>query len=280
MLVAGQTQVSYSWDNANRLTGITQGTASVGFQYDNANRRTQLTLPNGVTVAYSYDSDSRVSGITYTAGSTQLGGLSYSYDADGRRTAIGGSLAATNLPTAVSGNTFNADNEMTAFNGTAMTYDANGNLTNDGTNTYAWDARNHLSAITGAVAASFVYGPFGRRMSKTINGASTGFLYDGLNPIQELQNGAPSANMLTGLGIDEYFQRSDSSGASSLLTDALGSTLALADSSGAIQTSYTGACPERSRREPFGNTIASGASSTNPYQFTGRENNGTATVAA
>jgi RHS repeat-associated protein len=92
-------------------------------------------------------------------------------------------------------------------------------------------------------------------------------LYDGLNPVQELQAGSPSANMLTGLGIDEYFQRSDSSGASSLLTDALGSTLALADSSGAIQTSYT--------YEPFGNTTASGASSTNPFQFTGRENDGT-----
>ena len=38
--------------------------------------------------------------------------------------------------------------------------------------------------------------------------------------------------MLTGLGIDEYFQRTDSSGTSSYLTDALGSTLALANASG------------------------------------------------
>jgi RHS repeat-associated protein len=73
--------------------------------------------------------------------------------------------------------------------------------------------------------------------------------------------------MLTGLGIDEYFQRADSSGASDLLTDALGSTLALADSSGSIQTSYT--------YEPFGNTTVSGATSGNAFQFTGRENDGT-----
>jgi hypothetical protein len=33
----------------------------------------------------------------------------------------------------------------------------------------------------------------------------------------------------------------------------------------------TGACPERSRREPFGNTTVSGASSTNPLQFTRRQ---------
>ncbi len=55
MTVVGQPAVSYTWDNANRLTGITQGSSSVGFSYDNSNRRTTLTLPNGVTVAYTYN---------------------------------------------------------------------------------------------------------------------------------------------------------------------------------------------------------------------------------
>jgi YD repeat-containing protein len=48
MQVVGQTQVSYAWDNVNRLTRITQGSPSVGLSYDNAYRRTCLTLPNGV----------------------------------------------------------------------------------------------------------------------------------------------------------------------------------------------------------------------------------------
>lgn len=77
-------------------------------------------------------------------------------------------MTQTNLPQTVTGNTFNADNEMTAFNGTALGYDANGNLTNDGTNTYAWDARNHLAGIIGSSTASFVYDGLGRRMSKSI----------------------------------------------------------------------------------------------------------------
>ncbi|MGH7931984.1 MAG: RHS repeat domain-containing protein, partial [Candidatus Binataceae bacterium] len=75
MTVAGQSAVDYTWDNANRLTGIMQGSQSVGFSYDNANRRTQLTLPNGVTVAYTYDHDSRVTAMAYRAGGTQLGNL-------------------------------------------------------------------------------------------------------------------------------------------------------------------------------------------------------------
>lgn len=91
-----------------------------------ANRRTSLTLPNVVTLAYSYDQDSRVSGMTWTLGGIRLGGLNYSYDADGRVIAKSGSLAQTNLPQAVTGNTFNAANEMTAFNGTTLSYDLNG----------------------------------------------------------------------------------------------------------------------------------------------------------
>ncbi|MGB8414566.1 MAG: hypothetical protein WCE23_17255 [Candidatus Binatus sp.] len=198
MQVAGQPQVVYGWDNANRLTGITQGNSAVGINYDNANRRTSLTLPNGVGVGYSVDNDSRITGLTYSAGTSQLGNLAYGYDADGRVTSKNGTLAAIGLPAAVSGNAFNADNGMTGFGGATLSYDANGNLISDGTNTYTWDSRNHLTAISGAVAASFAYDAFGRRAGKSIAATTTQFLYDGLNPVQELQAGAPSANLLTG----------------------------------------------------------------------------------
>jgi len=119
------------------------------------------------------------------------------------------------------------------------------------------------------LAASFVYDAFGRRMNKDINGSVSQFLYDGLNPVQELDGANPAnvtANLLTGLNIDEYFTRADSNGAMNFIADAMGSTLALTDSSGAINTSYT--------YEPFGNTSIAGTSA-NPYQFTGRENDGT-----
>src|SRR5713226_6788027 len=108
--------------------------------------------------------------------------------------------------------------------------------------------------------------PFHRK--KTINGAITQFLYDGLNPVQELNaSNVATANLLTGLNIDEFFSRTDSSGARSFLTDILGRTLALTDSNGTIQTQYT--------YEPFGNVTVSGATNGNSYQFTGRENDGT-----
>ena len=82
----------------------------------------------------------------------------------------------------------------------------------------------------------------------------------------ELAAGAPVANLLTGLGVDEYFARTDIVGSQYFLTDALGSTVALTDASGATLNDYT--------YEPFGNVSITGAVF-NPYQYTGRENDGT-----
>jgi hypothetical protein len=78
MTVAGQPQVTYSYDNANRLTQIAQGTSTVGFSFDNINRRSTLTLSNGVNMSYTYDNDSRVTGITYKFNAATLGNLAYS----------------------------------------------------------------------------------------------------------------------------------------------------------------------------------------------------------
>jgi hypothetical protein len=88
------------------------------------------------------------------------------------------------LPANVNGGNktvYNADNEQTKFSNTTHTYDLNGNLLTDGTHTYTWDARNHLSTASGGVTASFVYDAFGRRMKKTVSGTVTQFLYDGQN---------------------------------------------------------------------------------------------------
>ena len=45
---------------------------------------------------------------------------------------MGGSLAKMNLPQALASASYNAANQLTSWGGVAQTYDANGNLTNDG----------------------------------------------------------------------------------------------------------------------------------------------------
>jgi RHS repeat-associated protein len=91
-------------------------------------------------------------------------------------------------------------------------------------------------------------------------------VYDGVNPVQEKAGATVTANLLTGLGIDEFFTRTDSVGVRSLLPDVLGSTVALGDGTGTLQTQYT--------YEPFGATSATGVISGNAFKYTGREDDG------
>ncbi len=191
--------------------------------------------------------------------------MAYGYDAAGHRTTVGGRWARTGLPQAVAGATYDAANRITAWAGQPLSYDADGNLASDGPTSYAWNARNQLASLSGAASGSFAYDAQGRRRVRTTGGA-TSYLYDGANAAQELVGGSPTANVLTG-GVDEVFQRTEGAGTSAVLTDALGSTVALVDWAGAVQTQYT--------YEPFGATATSGAASTNPAQYTGRENDGT-----
>ncbi|CAJ5947090.1 RHS repeat-associated core domain protein [Burkholderia pseudomallei] len=269
MTPAAQPTVIYGYDNANRLTSITQGSEAVQLGYDNANRRTKLTLPNGVTVSYGYDQVSQLISLMYAQGNgTSLGNLAYTYDAAGRRIGKTGTLETDLLPTpSTQPATFDANNRQTSFNGQALSYDANGNLTSDGTNTYTWNARNQLTQISqgGVAQLSYSYDALGRRTAKTVmSGTPTQYLYDGQNAVQEAQ-GTTINPILTGPGIDERFARNDVTGRTYFLTDALGSTIGLADTTGALREQYS--------YDPYGNVNLSDTTTgfTNPYQYTGRE---------
>src|SRR5260370_5120989 len=139
-------------------------------------------------------------------------------------------------------------------------------MTSDGTNSYTWNARNQLASMN-FNNVSFQYDGYGRRTGKTISSSTANYLYDGANPVQELSGASVTANLLTGLGVDEYFTRTDSNGTANFLSDALGKTSALTDNSGNTLASYG--------YQPFGNTTVTSGSSANPYQYTGRENDGT-----
>jgi RHS repeat-associated protein len=268
MTVAGQPQVSYGYDAADRLISVTQASSNVAMSYDDANRSTSVTLPDGIAQQYGYDNSNRLTGISYKLGASTLGDLNYDYDVAGQRNAVWGSYARTTLPTAQSSYTYDAANELTKIGNSRTTNDANGSLTNDTVTSYTWNNRGQLSASSKTgLAGSYAYDAFGRRRSETIGAQTTGFLYDGRNVVQELSGSTPTANLLVGLGLDQTYSRTDASGAKSFLGDALGSTVALADNTGTVSTSYT--------YGPFGSATSSGVSSSNSFQYTGRENDTT-----
>jgi RHS repeat-associated protein len=266
MTASGGAPVSYAYDPASRLTTISQASQLVQFDHDAAGRRTRLTLPNQASTEYVYDPASRLTALNYRASTGPLGDLTYHYDATGNRIAVAGSFARTLLPAAVPAATYDPANRQLAFGDQIMTYDANGNVRNDGTNAYVWDARNRLSSLSGpASTATFAYDALGRRTRKTVTGLETRFHYDGLNPIQLIAPSGNPTNILTGLGIDEFFQV-EGGDRRTLLADALGSTIAELDVNATPLASYT--------YEPFGRTSTTGTAQS-PFQYTARENDGT-----
>ncbi|MCH8623095.1 RHS repeat-associated core domain-containing protein [Undibacterium sp. TS12] len=288
MTVAGQPKQSYTYDDAGRLLRIDQAAGAannnvaqaIQFIYDDAGRRTKTIHANGIVQDYSYDDGNQLTGITYKkADNSPIGDLTYGYDDGGRRTRKGGSLAKTDLPDTVTTTSYDANNRLTTWGSQILSYDKNGNLTGDGINTYVWNARNQLIQIkdsTNTETASFTYDALGRRQTKTVNGVSTGFVYDGVNIVQEL-NGlnatqADTANIRASYisaGVDEVFVQQSGSGstAASLtyLTDAIGSTIRLTNSTGDKVVDYS--------YDPYGNTRAD-AVVNNAFQYTGRENDG------
>ena len=196
-----------------------------------------------------------------------LGDVAFEYDANGRRTHVSGSLAQILSPEVFDNTSYDAANQQNAVNAQSLTYDQNGNLTSDGTNTYTWNARDELVAMSGpSLAASFSYDAEGRRVSKTVNGLRTVYVYDGLQAVEEHQQAGPVTTQVAG-SLDEVFFRKTGANAEYLLTDALGSTWGLADGAGQVNTEY--------RYDVFGQTQATGQASSNPLQYTGRENDGT-----
>ena len=68
--------------------------------------------------------------------------------------------------------------QLTAYNGQAITYDAMGNPITYNGYTYTWDMGRRLKSISnGANTYSYTYDENGLRTSKTVNGETTNFIY-------------------------------------------------------------------------------------------------------
>lgn len=107
----------------------------------------------------------------------------------------------------------------------------------------------------------------GRRIERTVNGNTIGYLYDGAQAIAELRSNAIDTVYHAGLAIDEVLARYGSAGSRSLLTDALGSVIALADDAQNAQNFYS--------YSPYGEVNTLGSDGGNTIQYTGRENDQT-----
>lgn len=291
----------YQYDNGSRLTKIVyKGDGSrneiTSYAWDVDNRLIQKTLPNGIKVDYQYDAAGQLKQIEYiNSTNVVLDRIQYTYDAIGniiQRDSLNPIGKEETPYTAVYDET-NRLTQITLNPGTTnttsynLTYDANGNLTKKqnanilaDVTTYQWDDRNQLTVLNApGILATFIYDPAGRRTSKTINGQTTTYLYDGAQAIGEIQSTATGANVsinLAGLNLDEAIARytqtingSTVSGQQSAtyLTDLLGSVIAQTKADQSIQNRYV--------YSAYGEATTQGDDNQNATQYTARENDNT-----
>ena len=178
---------SYTYDSDGNITKITYSNGKViTYTYDALG---QLKSENnniiGASYTYTYDDSGNLvstSKIKHSSGSNgQIGLVSIG---DGTESVISPLLLP--LPIRIT-NTYSYTNSewgdlLTAFNGTAITYDEIGNplsYYNGSSYTFTWRGRELISAVKGSKNMSFVYNDERLRVSKTVNGVTTYYIYDG-----------------------------------------------------------------------------------------------------
>ena len=170
---------AYTYDE-DRVTVLehTIGTASDKYEYSyNEKHNISSVSHNGKVTRYTYDDDGQL----VRADDQELGkSFVYQYDARGNLTGSSEYAYSTGeLGTASASDAYTYGNsawpdQLTAFNGKTITYDAAGNRTGYDGWTYVWEAGRQLKRMTkNGSTIDYKYDDSGIRTEKTVNGVTT-----------------------------------------------------------------------------------------------------------
>ena len=235
-----------TWLTGISYTGTNGSIYDVSYpSFDKVGNRTAKT-ENTAAITYAYDLVYRLLNVSGAATET------FTYDDAGNRLTDAARLYS-----------IGAANTLLAAGSTGYGYDDFGNTVTAGAWTYGWNSAGQMvSASNGTTTATYAYDPFGRRISKTVDGVTTSFLYDGENIVASITGGAVT-HYVQGPGADEHLAMVRGGATYFYHVDGLGSTTAITDATQNIVQSY-------SSYAAFGAPAASTAFD-QPYQFTGRE---------
>ena len=241
---------TYSYDGENRLIGANPGGS---YRYDAAGN---LTGINGTTLSYNAANEL-----------TSAGSTTYGFDANGNET---GNSAGLSLG-------YNDANQTTSIDGTSQSYLGQGQTqrVSSGSTTYQDNLTSDgPSAGTGPGVPSgplpdASISPLGLPIPVNLTQPGTDFppLAGPFGASASISSMTTSAGTTAftrlpdGTLIDERVPSGGSTSPYYYLTDGNGSVLALTDSSGAVQDSYS--------YDAFGNVTSSSGSVPNPFRFDG-----------
>jgi len=257
--------------SAGNCTGSTAYNYTLGYA-PNSNILSGTDRANGQWI-YTYDGLNRLLTSNCSANcpdglSTQ--GFSYGYDRYGNRwsqTVTAGSGGQSTLSFTGAQNGGVPNNRIDGYS-----YDAAGNLLNDGTNNYAYDGENRIVSVNGS-ASTYVYDAEGRRFSKTTAGVTVANIYDRKGNLilynsPTATGGAPFAELyVAGMHLGTY-----------VLNSAITDTIFYYDHADWLgteraRTDLAGAVCETIASLPFGDgqRINSTCGDVSPMHFTGKE---------
>jgi len=194
---------------------------------------------NGTTesAAYTYDNLGRL----VTSNQTSNGSSAqrrFAYDRWGNRTgmwdATSGGTQIQSISLVQSGGVPNNQIASVTSGGTVnYTYDAAGNVTNDGVHSYSYDSENRLVSVDGGSTASYAYDHQNRRYKKTVGSIVTHYVWRSYEVIAEHNgnSGAVVADYV--LAASKMIGKVAVGSFSYLLSDRLSTRLHL-DTSGAV----------------------------------------------
>ena len=154
-IVNGTNRTEYAYDNNGNITSITAGGKTNTYVYDGLN---QLVRENNAvlnkTITYRYD-----------VGGNLVEEKEYAYTT--------GTLPATAVKTTAG--TFDGKwkDQLLTWGGTAMTYDACGNMTKKGSTTYTWTQGRKLTGVNNGKSIQYYYDHTGARVKKVVAGTTT-----------------------------------------------------------------------------------------------------------
>lgn len=250
--------LTYQYDANGNRTRVTHldGTAFV-YDYDGLDRAVAIREGGGAVLA-SITYDAQGHPISQAGGNTTT---SYGYDTLDRLASLRHDLAGTgqDITTSLGYNpadqivTDARDNDAYAWTGAysvtrgyavnglnqyvtagpaTFAYDANGNLTGDGSTNFTYDVENRLISASGARTVTLDYDPMGRLWRTSGPNGTTQFLYDGDELVAEYDGGnSLLRRYVHGRGVDDPIVWYEG-GARWLHVDHQGSVTAITDSSG------------------------------------------------
>jgi RHS repeat-associated protein len=261
-------QVFYEYDAADQLTQVTDWAGrKTRYAYDANGRLVEVVRPNGTHMTYTYNvAGQLVQQQDVASNGDVIRQFDFVYDAAGDIIKEAVVPEPTPFPFIPATMTYTAANRLATYNGEAVTFDADGNMTLGPLNGelvyFTFDARNRLINVGDT---AYRYDAENQRIAVNVAGQATRYVIDS-QPVlsQTLVRTAPDGTQtfyVYGLGL---IGQETGSVYQAYHFDLRGSTVALSDATGNVV--------EQFQYSPFGGLVThSPADVDTPFLYNGRD---------